>query len=67
MVLHEPRINVDSKVPERADEEMACERQNAAISQASIDARVAPGDPTYSGEAPHKVCYSALAYTLSLG
>ena len=40
---------------------------NAAISQTSIDARVAPGDPTYSGEDPAKVCYSALAYTLSLG
>src|SRR5438552_2316302 len=36
------------------------------ISPSSIDARVAPDDPTYGSEAPTKVCYSALAYALSL-
>jgi hypothetical protein len=37
------------------------------ISRNSIDARVAPGDPTYAAEKPTLVCYSALAYRLSLG
>lgn len=37
------------------------------ISRHSIDARVAPGDPTYATEEPTDVCYSALAYRLSLG
>jgi hypothetical protein len=39
----------------------------APIAQWMIDARVAPDDPTYGGEEPTKVCYSALAYRLSLG
>jgi hypothetical protein len=40
---------------------------NAPISPVSIDARVAPNDPTYGSEAPTEVCYAALAYSLSLG
>ena len=39
---------------------------NSPISPTSIDARVAPDDPTYGSESPTKVCYSALAYSLSL-
>ena len=37
------------------------------IRPSSIDARVAPGDRTYAAEQPTGVCYSALAYRLSLG
>jgi len=40
---------------------------DAPISPTSIDARVAPDDPTYESEAPTKVCYASLAYSLSLG
>ena len=39
---------------------------NAPISPSSINARVAPDDPTYASEAPTKVCYASLAYSLSL-
>ena len=39
----------------------------AAITARSISARVAPDDPTYASEPPTDVCYSALAYSLSLG
>jgi hypothetical protein len=39
----------------------------APLSPAAIDARVAPGDPTYHAAAPVGVCDSALAYALSLG
>ena len=39
----------------------------AALTPAAINARVAPGDATYAGTAPGKVCIAALAYALSLG
>jgi hypothetical protein len=39
----------------------------AGLSPASIDALVAPGDSTYASEPPTRVCYSARAYSLSLG
>jgi len=37
------------------------------ITSASIDARIAPDDPTYGTAAPAAVCNAALAYRLSLG
>ena len=46
---------------------VAANSPDVAISPAAIDARVAPGDPTYGSEPPTQVCYSALAYRLSLG
>jgi hypothetical protein len=46
---------------------LAATAPDAAITPRSINARVAPGDPTYAAEPPTDVCYSALAYSLSLG
>ena len=37
------------------------------LSAASIDAVVAPGDPTFAAASPGQVCVSTLAYALSLG
>src|SRR5579862_8222592 len=37
------------------------------VTQASIDARISPDDPTYGTAAPTAVCNAALAYRLSLG
>jgi|SRR5581483_5516301 len=39
----------------------------AAVTRESVDARVAPDDPTYGAAAPTAVCNAALAYRLSLG
>jgi hypothetical protein len=38
-----------------------------SIGRPSLNAKIAPGDGTYGGEDARKVCYSALAYALSLG
>ncbi|MBV8079983.1 MAG: hypothetical protein JO186_06350 [Actinobacteria bacterium] len=46
---------------------VAPEAVDAPITPIAIDARVAPDDPTYAGEPPTSVCYSALAYRLSIG
>ena len=39
----------------------------ADLSAASINAVVAPGDPTFAAASPGQVCVSTLAYALSLG
>jgi hypothetical protein len=46
---------------------LAAREPAAPITPSSIDARVAPDDPTYAAAAPPGVCDSALAYALSLG
>jgi hypothetical protein len=37
------------------------------LSSASVTAVVSPADPTYSHASPAQVCFSSLAYALSLG
>jgi hypothetical protein len=46
---------------------VAPRRPGTRIVATAINARVAPGDPTYGAAAPAKVCVAALAYALSLG
>ncbi len=46
---------------------VAAAEAGAPVTQASIDARVGPDDPTYGDAAPTAVCNAALAYRLSLG
>jgi hypothetical protein len=68
-----PRVDLDYAC-EYGDEEgnvgyvcLAPSGRGASISPAAIDALVAPRDPTYESEPPTRVCYSARAYSLSLG
>jgi hypothetical protein len=68
-----PRISADFACEYRDELEhvgYACigaAAPNAPIGVYAVDARVAPGDPTYGSEDPTKVCLAALAYRLSLG